>query len=105
MVQELLPHYKKSLIAVKLRINTTQLELGCQKNRLAENKKPDGFAKGYFNPQPPLNALPKTSQACTLTLNCSRNNLQIHIDMQQLAQTHRKDTVSLIHTMFFQMDI
>lgn len=86
MVQELLPYYKKSLIAETLRINTTQLELGCQKSRFAENKAGSGFAKGYFNHQPPLHALPpKTSQACTLALNGSRNNLQIHIDIQQLA--------------------
>ena len=83
MVQALPPHYKKSKIAEALRMNSVQLELGCQKSRSSDEITQGGFAIGYLGHQPSSIAR-KTQQQCELTLKGSCRSVQISIDVSQL---------------------
>lgn len=85
MVEELIPHYKKSRITEALRINRAQLELGCKKNHQHHKTTQSGFAVGYFSQQTYGIMQKQEAQRCELTLKGARKSLQISIDVTQLA--------------------
>src|SRR5579872_1137864 len=84
MVQELFPCYKKSQITKALGMNSAQLELGCQKNRLADEKTQSGFAIGYPHHQS-FSMMQQPQQRCELTLKGLHKSLHMNMDVSQLA--------------------
>ncbi len=85
MVQTLLPHYKKSEITETLRMNSAQLESGCQKKPSFDRTEQSGFAVGELHHPHFMMQRQQACQRCELTLKGKRKSLQISINISQLS--------------------